>query len=272
MEKRLKNGAQVDEIQMNVAILMVTFARDLEFAEYSMRSVRKFARGFGDNIVVVPSTDAGMYNEIASLYGFTVKAFEERPGKGFVHHEAIICEADQWCPGADAVLHLDADCLFTGGICASDYFINGRPILYRQRYADFVHHPNRYGWKRRVLEATGIDPEWETMCRHPSVHLRGTYGLTQAAIQAHTGMDWKEYILSCKNTYPQGFAEFPTLGAVVIDKCPELYHFIEDGSPEKELDPTNGKMKSFWSVGGLEMINDRHPDETARQMIERILA
>lgn len=257
---------------MNVSILMVTFRRDLEFAEYSMRSVRKFSSGFGENICVVPTQDEAMFNEIAEPLGFIVKAFDERPDKGFVHHEALICEADAWCPGADAVYHLDADCLMTAPQKASDYFINGRPILYRQRYSDFRNHPNRYGWKVCVQNATGIDPEWETMCRHPAVHWRCAYGLTRRAIEEHTKGDWKEYILGCKNSYPQGFAEFPTLGAVVIDQCPELYHFIEDGSPEKTLDPTNGKMKAFWSVGGLEMINDRHPDETARQMMERLLA
>lgn len=257
---------------MNVSILMVTFRRDLEFSEYSMRSVRKFASGFGSNICVVPTADEAMYRELAEPLGFTVKTFEERPARGFVHHEAIICEADQWCPGADAVLHLDADTLMTAPQGASDYFIDDRPILYRERYANFRNHPNRYGWKECVRQATGIDPEWETMCRHPAVHLRSAYRLTQAAIGEHTGMDWKEYILSCKNSYPQGFAEFPTLGAVVIERCPDLYHFIEHGSPEQQLDPTNGKMKAFWSVGGVEMINDRHPDETARQMMERILA
>ena len=37
-------------------------------------------------------------------------------------------------------------------------------------------------------------------------------------------------------------------------------------------DKSMNKLRAFWSVGGVEMINDRHPDETARQVMERILA
>jgi hypothetical protein len=267
---------------MNVDVLMVTFRRDLEFAEYSFRSVSKFATGFANKIVVVPEPDGDLFREIAEPNGFTVLTFEEWPGKGFLHHEALICEADKWCPHADAILHLDADCLFTAPVSASDYFVDGRPILYCQRFEEFRQYTSRYSWKQCVREATGIDPEWETMCRHPAVHLKEAYRLTREAIAAHTKMDWKDYIRSCRNVFPQTFAEFPTLGAVVIERCPNHYLFIEafrdrpNSIFSKEdlsiEDKSMNKLRAFWSVGGVEMINDRHPDETARQVMERILA
>ncbi len=267
---------------MNVGIFMVTFRRDFEFAEYSFRSVSKFCTGFGEKVVAVPLQDEAMFKEIAEPHGFTVKSFVEWPGKGMLHHEALICEADVWCPNSDAILHLDADCIFAQPTDASDYFIDGRPILYCQRFEDFRQYHNRYSWKKCVLEAIGVDPEWETMCRHPAVHLRETYGLTRGMIQVKHLMDWQEYIRSCRNTYPQTFAEFPTLGAVVIEMIPEKYCLIEafKDSPnsifeEQDIaieDKSLNKLRAFWSVGGVEMINDRHPDETARQVMERILA
>lgn len=267
---------------MNTGIFMVTFRRDLEFAEYSLRSVEKFTSGFGEKVIAVPTQDGNMYREMAKPFGFEVRTFDEWPGKGFVHHEAIICEADQWCPNSDAVLHLDADCLFVGPVEASDYFVQGKPILYCQRFESFKQHLNRYGWKQCVKDATGIDPEWETMCRHPAVHLRKTYEATRDAITKHTGMDWKDYIRSCRNAYPQSFAEFPTLGAVVIDRFPQDYCLVEafTDRPNSIFSPSDiavvdfslNKLRAFWSVGGLEMINDRHPDQTARQVIEEILA
>ena len=267
---------------MKVGIFMVTFRRDLEFAEYSFRSVSKFCSGFGEKVVAVPVQDEAMFRDIAEPHGFTVKTFVEWPGKGMLHHEALICEADAWCPDSDAILHLDADCIFTQPTDASDYFINGKPILYCQRFEDFRQYTNRYGWKRCVLEATGIDPEWETMCRHPAVHLREAYQLTRGIITAHRKTDWKEFIRSCRNTYPQTFAEFPTLGAVVIEKIPDQYCLIEAfkdsansifGEEDVALeDKSMNKLRAFWSVGGVEMINDRHPDETARQVMDRILA
>lgn len=259
---------------MNCAIFMVTFRRDLEFAEYSFRSVDKFCSGFGDRIVAVPTQDKAMFKEVAEPYGFTVKSFDEWPEKGFVHHEAIICEADQWCPNADAILHLDADCLFTGPVTPEHYMLDGKLILYRERYEGFRMHPNRYGWKETVKRATGIDPEWETMCRHPAVHWPKTYALTRTIITLHTGMPANDYIRSCRNTYPQGFAEFPTLGAVAVERYPDDYCFIEQAHDSTDIrrDKSRDKVKAFWSVGGVEMINDRHPDETARQMMDRILS
>lgn len=259
---------------MNVDILMVTFRRDLEFFYFSARSVRKFTSGFRDCICVVPTEDGDMFREVGEPLGFTIKTFDEWPGKGFLHHEALICEADVWCPDADAVLHMDPDCMFTGYVNALDYFKDEKPILYRERFEDFRKHPNRYGWKKCIKDATGIDAEWETMVRHPSVHLPHTYLFTRQMITNHTGMDWKEYIKGCRNTYPQTFAEFPTLGAVAIEKCPDDYCFVDvgQGIPYPDWDKSRDKMFAFWSVGGVEMINDRHPDESARQKMERILA
>ena len=208
--------------QMNVGIFMVTFRRDLEFAEYSFKSVSKFCSGFGEKVVAVPYQDEAMFKEIAEPHGFTVKPFEEWPNKGMLHHEALIIEADRWCPNSDAILHLDADCLFTQPVEASDYFVDGKPIMYCQRFEDFrMSHSIRYTWKECVLNATGIDPEWETMCRHPAVHLREAYKITRGLITAYRKTEWKEYIKSCRNTFPQTFAEYPTLGAVESSTCPQ---------------------------------------------------
>lgn len=258
---------------MRTDILMVTFRRDLEFASYAMRSVRKFATGFGENIVVVPEPDGDAFRAMAEPLGFTVKTFDEWPDKGMLHHMALICEADKWCPCADTILHMDADCLFTGPVDASDYFIEGKPVLYREKFANIVGQTNRYTWKAAVKSAIGIDPEWETMVLHPAVHWRETYELTRGAIEKHTGLGFKEYIRSCKNIYPQNFCEFCTLGTIA-GFAPERYHFIEQahGNTECLADKSRGKMKAFWSHGGITMDNDRHPGRTAQQVMEEILA
>ena len=114
------------------------------------------------------------------------------------------------------------------------------------------------------------------MVRHPNVYLREVYGLTRDTILQHVQMDWAEYILGCRNTYPQTFAEFPTLGAVAIKFTEDRYHWIScnrlpDGT--WEVLPADREQLCFsaWSHGGLEMVNDRHPGMTARQKCEEIL-
>lgn len=254
---------------------MVTHAKDLDFARFAMQSADKFATGFNEFVLVVPDTDLAAFAPFAFQSGFVVRGFPEAPGKGMLHHEAIICEADRWCPDADAVLHQDADCLFTEPVTPADYFVGDKPILLRERYEDFKQYGHRYGWKKCVREATGIDPEWETMCRHPAVHLARTYRKTRELIEAHTGLGFLEYILSCRNEFPQTFAEFPTLGAVALEHFPDAYHWVDDRSTGTEAYKYKAgfdKMFSFWSHGGLDTANDRHPGRTPRQMITEILA
>lgn len=261
---------------LKVSVIMVTFRKDIDFACYSFQSIAKFATGFHEVVVVVPNPDVALFQAASVCCNARVIGFDERAGKGMLHHQVKILEADLICPEADAILHMDADCLFTAPVSPGDYFTGERPIIFRQKYESFRHADSRYSWKACVRNATGIDPEWETMCRHPSVYLREIYGLTRDTILQHVQMDWAEYILSCKNTYPQTFAEFPTLGAVAIQFTEDRYSWVEvekvaEGyriTPEQP----EPKMVSCWSHGGIEMINDRHPGLTARQFMEKILA
>lgn len=246
---------------MNVQILMVTHGKDLAFAKYAVKAIEKFATGFGPLVVVVPERDRLAFEKIAKC----VVGFSEREAKGMLHHMGMICMADDLLPNADAILHLDADCLFTEPVTPADYIIDGKPVLVRQAYESFKEYKTRYSWKKCVQAATGIDPIYETMCRHPSVHLPCTYQKTRELIEKTTGQNWMEYILSCRNEFPQTFAEFPTLGAVAYEHFRDLYHWIDVENIPKS------KVKEFWSHGGLQMKNDRHPDQTALEVIEGIL-
>lgn len=268
---------------MKVSVLMSTYRKDIDFACYAFAALKKFAAGFHELVVVVPMPDVELFTAAAGVCapvftaGLRVVGFDERPGKGMLHHMVKILEADLLCPDADAILHLDADCLFTAPVTPASYIEGGKPVVFRQRYENFRECDSRYSWKTCVRNATGIDPEWETMVRHPSVYLRDVYALTRETIGQHVQMDWAEYILSCRNTYPQTFAEFPTLGAVAIKFMEDRYHWISchrqsDGSWSITPGDREQLLMGFWSHGGLEMINDRHPGLTARQAIEKILA
>lgn len=268
---------------MKVSVLIVTFRKDIDFACYSFASLKKFATGFHELVVVVPTPDVELFTAAAEVcapvfaQGVRVVGFDERPGKGMLHHMVKILAADELCPDADAILHLDADCLFTSPVTPADYLENGKPVIFRQRYENFRQCDSRYSWKACVRNATGIDPEWETMVRHPNTYLRSIYPLVRDIIGNHVQQDWAEYILSCRNVYPQTFAEFPTIGAVAIQCDPNAYHWIDcnrlpDGSWSITPADREQKLLAFWGHGGLEMVNDRHPTMTARQKIAEILA
>lgn len=268
---------------MKVSILLVTYRRDVDFACYSFASLKKFATGFHELVVVVPMPDVELFTAAAACcvnsldFGVRVVGFDERPGKGMLHHMVKILEADELCPDADAIIHMDGDHIITRPITPVDFLEDGKPVIFRQKFENFRQYDSRYSWKACVRNATGIDPEWETMVRPPLVFLRNLYPLVRDIIGNHVQQDWAEYILSCRNVYPQTFAEFPTIGAVAI-QCDEAnYHWIDctrlpDGSWLVTPADRESWLTSLWSHGGLEMINDRHPGKTARQYIEEILA
>lgn len=251
---------------------MVTYGKDLPLARYALRSVDKFARGFRETIVVVPDCDVAAYSAIAG--NARVIGFSERPAKGMLHHQAMICQADLLCPGADFILHMDADCLFTEPVTPEDYITpEEKPVLLYQPFEEFKDWPNRYSWKSCVKNAIGIDPDHETMCRHPAVHIRPIYQKTRELIGVHTKQDWIEYVLSCRNEYPQTFAEFPTLGAVAMNHFHGEYHWAKYPTHNDRSIPqlVREKMTTFWSHGGIDSGNERHPGKTMRQAMEDIL-
>src|SRR5688572_28664871 len=118
---------------MKTWILYVTFARDLEFLRYSLESVRKYATGFSGITIVVPTWDVDKFLQFERYSTpdcpVLIKNFLEFPSKGFVHHLAMKCSADIFCPNADLILHLDPDCLVSAPIAPDDYLVDGRPVL-----------------------------------------------------------------------------------------------------------------------------------------------
>jgi hypothetical protein len=209
-----------------VEILIVTVRRDAELLALLMRSIKKYATGFSGVTLAVPVTDAQFFRNYQREC--TLTTFVEPPGKGMLAHEIQIHRADELCPHADAILHVDADCLFWRAVTPADYVIDGRYRMVRERY-DWIaeRNPNRLIWRGCVERATGIMPEWETMVSHPNIYPRALYGHVRSVVENHTGKKFDDYVLSCENGWPQGWAEFPTLGAVAIRDMPEKFHFVD---------------------------------------------
>ncbi len=262
---------------MRTDILMVTYRRDAPFAEYALRSIRKYCTGFGGVTVLVPNEDVELFRQMSVPPNTQVKGFHEMVGKGMLAHMACKMEADIWCPEAHAILHLDADTLFTEDCTPADFFVDDKPILYRERFEDFrLSHPIRYGWRETVFNATGIDPVYEGMVRHPILHLSPTYSLARRLMTKHLGMDWKHWWMRGQNSFPQNRAEFPTLSAVAQEHAAHLYHWVDwscastggDYVYEKPRD----KVFACWSHSGIDGDCSRHPGRTAREVMEGILA
>jgi len=262
-------------------ILIVTFKRDMEFLRYCLLSIAKYATDFSVVTLVVPQTERGLYDW--TLPQAKVCYFDEPPGKGMLAHEREIMRADEWCPNARYILHLDADCMFWNPTTPADFLRDGKAFNRREAYSN-IGNPNRHIWSRCVDKFVGVEPRYDYMLRHPQVHIREVYAKARSEIERHTARVWDTQIMAGQNTFPQTFAEFPTLGAIADKFFHEFYHW-EDydkkqdrrtfGIPDNQdfqfvYTPNRNHVVEFWSHGGLGY-RPAGSVETYREMAEKFL-
>lgn len=250
--------------------LIVTYERDLKFLEYNLKSFRKYCTGFAGTIIVVPMSQVDKFMYLEKMFGqpdscVWISGFMEYPGKGFVHHLAMKMYADVIMPEATHILHTDPDCLWTRPTTPDDYFVDGKPVLVVEPYNLLkLYFKGRYDWKAITEESLGFDCEYETMCRHPAVHLKELYPAVRACIEARHRTPFTDFYLRHPNKFNYGVGEFNELGSYAIKHLRDKYH-IHDCGPErlqnlaiitKDLESKIGHpemhLKQMWSYQGTE--------------------
>jgi hypothetical protein len=253
-----KAGPPPERQITGMEILIVTFARDMDYLRNCLQSVEMYARRFHGVTVVVPTAEKEQFAWV-SRYA-VLKTFDEAPGKGFLHHMIQKCRADEWCPNAEAILIMDPDCMFWQTATPQDFVRGGRVMMVRERYAD-IKNPNRVYWQGCVERAVGFKPDYECMVCHPQVYLREVFAKTRQLIERHTGKNFDDFVFSQQNEFPQTFCEFNTLGAVAIRYFGFDYHFVDydrhQDAKECALDGNDGwqyiyrrdrnRIVEFWS-------------------------
>jgi hypothetical protein len=238
-----------------IDILIVTFAPDAWWLEQCLRSIGRFATGFGAVHVAYPDKDIMAFAPIGKRFESDVVSdipvywhpYKEADAPlAHLDHNIRKCRADEFCPDADLIAHIDSDCFFREAVTPADYLVDGKPVLLIESYEKLkTAHPGRYYWKQTVEQALKIDAKWETMCRHPAVHWRGLYPMMRGRVEQVHQMDFDAYVLGQKPDRPCGFAEFPTLGAFAerSKTFNPRYHFVDvDKMPRP-----HEKLLQFWS-------------------------
>lgn len=236
-------------------IFICSFRKHFPYLVYCLRSIEKFAREFAGVTVLVPNEDLEELKRIAGTLtgesGIPIRCVSgsEWPEKGFLWHEAQVVRADEWCPSADFILHFDSDCIFTEPVSPARFFCQGKPILRYEAFSTIgVRHPPVMRWKEAAEACLPFEVPYETMRAHTMTHIRDTYSKTRALVEQKTGVRFDDYVKSCRNEYPQTFAEFPTLGAVAIKHFANRY-FLYDCGKQKNPDKQDVPVIQFWSHG-----------------------
>ena len=238
---------------MKTAIFIRSYKPDAPWLEYCLRSIRKFATGFQYVMVVIPQTDMPVFEPLAARYRCKLHPYRLHPRKPMLSSEVELCHADEICPDVDAVCTLDSDCVFIAPVSPADYLVGGKPILIAQSF-EYLASVKNAGviWRDMATRALGWEPTHETML-HPTIYLRGLFAPFRAAVSKHTGRPFDQYVLSCREQWPQTFAELTSLGAYAYRFFPEQYYFADvkteniNATADSGLPITANKLRQFWS-------------------------
>lgn len=239
-------------LDAKVELFVVTYGRDFRYLKYFLKSVEKYASGFYGMTILVPDEDfAELKRVVADYYHGKIPVRLKHcyvwAGKGMLWHEAHVCRSEKWCPKADFVAHIDPDCIFTGPTTPEDYFEDGKPILPYENFDTLImRQPGTIHWKKALAKCLPFPVDNEFMRRHPEVYHIGLYEKLRQQVEEKTSMEFNNYVRSCQNEYPQGFTEYPALGAVAAKYFPELYH-LHDCATERNPDKSPYPVQQCWS-------------------------
>lgn len=210
-------------------IFIVTFAKDLPWLQYCLRSVKKFCTGFTGVTLVVPSDEKSFFKQFQ--LDAKLVTFNERPGKGMVHHMAIECMADKLVSNAECVLHLDADTIFNGPTDVSQFFRNGKPIYVWRTYESLYDQERKVNsdcviWKERTERALGFKTDVYGMCVMPCINSMKLFPQFRQWIEQQHGMPFVDWATQGQNAFPQDWSEYSALGAFAKELMPDLYHWL----------------------------------------------
>lgn len=247
---------------MSVAIVIVSHQPDSWWLRIALQSIRKYAMGFERVVVACPSDGAqqAVLRPICEAGGAECVPIHETPGKGHLSQNVAKCRADT-LTDADYVMHLDSDSVFTEPAMPSDYFVNGRPILWRRSYASLFRSTHGAWqaafrkWQDNVQRALGWSEEWETMQRLPIVHERAVYAATRKRVEQTHGVPFDQWVMaqdcvitpSGERVTQPGFTEFDTLGSVALHEFAHRYEVMTVPDDVTGL-PTRWPGGEAWSL------------------------
>lgn len=241
---------------MKTSILIVTHKKDFRYLVYCIRSINKFARGWEDVTILFPETD---WSEFTTMIGPEIMGqdtIKYRPigspeweGKGMLWHEWQVTCADHWCPNVDFIAHFDSDCIFTGPVSPEAFIKEGKPILRYELFESIGRrHPGVLRWKEAAESCLPFPVPWECMRGHPEVYHIGLYARTRELMEMKLGESPEKWVFRQQNTFPQTYAEYPTLGAVAMQTFTDKY-IPFDQSKEPNPDRAETPVIQFWSHG-----------------------
>jgi hypothetical protein len=124
---------------MKTSIITITYDRDLEYLKYNLQSIKKFCKGYHENIVVIDDHENDCKKTQEYLESIGQKYYINREAKfikhGYIRQQYMGYYMDKYCsPDTEYVCCVDSDNIFTESHSPDVYFVDNLPVMGMQRW------------------------------------------------------------------------------------------------------------------------------------------
>lgn len=225
---------------MTTSIFIRSYRGDRFWLDYCLRSLKKFATGFKETLVVLPKGDEPHFQS-TDFRGARVLWWDDLPGDGYMGQMHCKMHADQMLD-SDFIYFVDSDCFTQGPATPSDCMSGNKPIQLLRHWEDVG---DAKMWKPITERAVKFTPAFEHMALIPLMYHRRTIADARTYMESTHGQSLGAYI---QGVPFRSFSEFNAIGAFACRFQPHLYDW-------RLADPTTDgvprTIRQHWSWGGL---------------------
>lgn len=225
---------------MTTSIFIRSYRGDRFWLDYCLRSLKKFAHGFKEIVVVLPKGDEPHFDG-TNFHGARVVWWDDLPGDGYLGQQHCKMYADT-IVDSDYVFFVDSDC-FAEGEVHPDMYRSGVKPIQLLRYWEGIG--DAAIWEPITEKAMGFAPRFEHMAFVPLMYWRNTLTECRKYMEGVHDKTLGQYIQSVP---ARSFSEFNALGAFAHAFQPHLYDWR---LADPATDGVSRIVKQYWSWGGF---------------------
>ena len=218
---------------MKTSIITVTYDKDLEFLKYNLKSIKKFCKGYHENIVVIDDHENDCVETQRYLDSIGQKYFINREAKfikhGYVRQQYIKLHSHLYVsPASDYICHVDSDSIFTKENKPGEvYFSNNRPIMLMSRWENL---PEKFHiWIEPTADILKFRPVHEYMRVMPLVYPVHVHEGVKNYLEKLHGMSLLD-LLRDRDI----ISEFNVIGAYIYKYHKDKFHWVDEVLNSKE--------------------------------------
>jgi hypothetical protein len=213
----------------NTSIITIAYDKDLNFLKYNLKSIKKFCKGYIENIVVIDDHEDDCKKTQEYLESIGQKYYINLEAKfikhGYIRQQYIKFFSDKYVSEkSDFICHVDCDNIFTSQNDPSIFFYNQKPILGIQEWEKMENNH----FKPYVDSALEYESNYNFMRRMPLVYQPILFKMLRSYLEEKKG-DLIEYLNSVTT-----ISEYNLLGAYAYKFNRDFFHWVDVNKDREE--------------------------------------